>query len=198
VEVVSLYFCSKKKDTNKKVKTMSEWWLEDIEEAEAKNLQAIQAQKRKQSQRPQRVQQPLEAERKHLPVEEKEEPSGRQPKRAKRPQREESKRPIQLPRWMEIERKERKSESKSELEELLNQFQLELILANRAFCHRGMRNVVQKQVEPRGPRGGEQYRTFDGTQWSSKPIRMNARQLYDQRLGILSGCVENCEASQLL
>jgi hypothetical protein len=176
---------------------MSEWWLEDIEEAEAKHLQAIQAQKRKQSQRPQRAERTPseEAERKHLSVEEEKE-GARQPKRVKRPQREESKRPIQ-PR-MEIERKERKSESKSELEELLNQFQLELILANRAFCHRGMRNVVQKQVEPRGPRGGEQYRTFDGTQWSSKPIRMNARQLYDQRLGILSGCVENCEASQLL
>lgn len=82
-----------------------------------------------------------------------------------------------------------------QLESTLNQFQLELVLANRRFTRQGMRNIIQKRVEARGPRGGHHYTTYDGTRWNDEPIRMNARQLRDQREGILSGCVEGCEAS---
>lgn len=79
--------------------------------------------------------------------------------------------------------------------QLMNEFQLELIVANREFCKRGMRNVVQKQVILRGPRGGLRYRIFDGENWSQDATRMNARQIRDQKRGILSGCVEGCRAS---
>jgi len=78
---------------------------------------------------------------------------------------------------------------------LLNEFQLELILAHREFCKRGLRKIVQKKVDRRGPRGGHTYQLFDGEKWVARSIRMNARQLKEQRKGILGGCVENCQAS---
>lgn len=73
---------------------------------------------------------------------------------------------------------------------LLSQFQLQIVLYNRRFCKRGIRNVVQKKVDPHA----KKYFTFDGKKWNVAPIRMNARQLKEQKQGILSGCVEGCNA----
>ena len=77
--------------------------------------------------------------------------------------------------------------------DLMQEFQIDLILENREYCKRGMRNVVQKKVEIRGPRGGYTYQVYDGQTWSTGR-RMNSRQLKEQKYGILSGCVENCQA----
>lgn len=87
---------------------------------------------------------------------------------------------------------EQKDEKDKDFSTLFAAFQLELILANRSFCKRGIRNVVQKRVD-RSPRKPFQYSTYDGEKWNPKMIRMNARQLREQKKGVLSGCVEGCQ-----
>lgn len=69
----------------------------------------------------------------------------------------------------------------------------ELRFINQSYQIRGIRNVVPKEVRKNGPKGGYCYLTFDGEKWTSQCMRMNARQLRDQRKHLLSGCVKNCD-----
>jgi hypothetical protein len=83
------------------------------------------------------------------------------------------------------------------MDDALHAFQLELVMENRRFLRRGLRKVIQKKVE-QSAYGGYRYYTYDGIhdRWSPDYIRMNARQLRDQRKGILSGCVEGCQVDR--
>lgn len=75
-----------------------------------------------------------------------------------------------------------------ETHRMFQEFQLQLILANREYCKRGLRNVIQKRVFG----STRSYQIFDGEKWIETPIRMNSRQISEQKRGVLSGCVENC------